>query len=153
MVIESVSDRMPVTLLAAENEPIRSGRAAYRRSSSARCEVSMCPWASARIRTTSAIVSRQEISFEWCSNGPTKTTGRWSAGMCEESDQRVSRSDGILRLRIPTSLSTAAVAPEPQKITAVSSAAPIDVLMTWRASSRSLVVCSPVPLASVCVLA
>ena len=31
--------------------------------------------------TTSAIDSRHGSSLEWCSNGPMKTTGRWSAGI------------------------------------------------------------------------
>ena len=34
-----------------------------------------------RIRTTSAMDSRHGSSFEWCSNGPTKTAGRWSVGI------------------------------------------------------------------------
>ena len=55
--------------------------------------------------------------------------------------------------RMPTSLSTAAVLPEPEKITTVSSSPPTASRMIRRASSRSRVVCSPVPLASVWVLA
>ncbi len=57
------------------------------------------------------------------------------------------------RLRMPISLSTAAVDPEPQKMTTVSSSPPTASRMMRRASSRSRVVCSPVPLDSVCVLA
>ena len=55
------------------------------------------------------------------------------------------------RMRI--SLSTAPVLPEPVKITMVFSSPPTASRMIWRASSRSRVVCSPVPDDSVCVLA
>ena len=54
--------------------------------------------------------------------------------------------------RMPISLSIAAVDPEPQKITSISPP-PSAARMIARASSRSRVVCSPVPLASVCVFA
>ena len=57
------------------------------------------------------------------------------------------------RLRMPISLSIAAVEPEPQKMTTVSSSPPTASRMIRRASSRSRVVCSPVPLDSVWVLA
>ncbi|HEY6794837.1 MAG TPA: hypothetical protein VI248_09150 [Kineosporiaceae bacterium] len=56
-----------MTLLAAENDPIRSGRWAYGESSFSRASRSMCPSSSAGISTTSAIVSRQASSLEWCS--------------------------------------------------------------------------------------
>ncbi len=56
--IPQVSDTMPVTLLAAENEPILSGRSAYVSSSAASWAWSMCPSASSRMVTTSAIDSR-----------------------------------------------------------------------------------------------
>jgi hypothetical protein len=65
--IAAVSVRMPVTLEAAENVPIFSGRSAYFsswvRSSSRSTPPSMSSW----ITTTSAIDSRQGISLEWCS--------------------------------------------------------------------------------------
>ena len=51
------------------------------------------------------------------------------------------------------SLSIAPVLPEPAKITATSSSPPRAWWMIERASSRSRVVCSPVPLDSVWVLA
>ena len=51
------------------------------------------------------------------------------------------------------SLSIAAVHPEPVKMTAQSSVASTWSRMIRRASSRSRVVCNPVPLASVWVLA
>jgi len=54
---------------------------------------------------------------------------------------------------MPTSLSIAAVDPEPQKITTVSSSPPTASRMMPRASSRRRVVWRPVPEASVCVLA
>ena len=57
------------------------------------------------------------------------------------------------RLRTPISLSMAPVVPAPAKSTTVSSSAPTASWMICRASSRSRVVCSPVPLLSVCVLA
>ena len=57
------------------------------------------------------------------------------------------------RLSRPISLSIAPVDPEPQKITTVSSSPPTASRMIRRASSRSRVVCRPVPLDSVCVLA
>jgi len=50
-------------------------------------------------------------------------------------------------------LSIAPVQPDPAKITTVSASPPTASVMMDRASSRSLVVCSPVPLDSVCVLA
>jgi hypothetical protein len=65
--IPAVSETMPVTLLAAEKLPIFSGRAAYRANSRARCAWSMRPSRSSAIVTTSAMVSRQGSSFEWCS--------------------------------------------------------------------------------------
>ena len=51
------------------------------------------------------------------------------------------------------SLSMADVVPEPAKMTAVVSSPPTWSRMIRRASSRRRVVCSPVPLASVWVLA
>ncbi len=54
---------------------------------------------------------------------------------------------------MPTSLAIAPVQPDPVKITTVSSSPPTASWMIARASSRSRVVCSPVPLDSVCVLA
>ena len=79
--IPQVSETMPVTLLAAEKEPILSGRSAYVSSSAASWAWSMCPSASSRMVTTSAIDSRQGSSLEWCSKGPMKTTGRSSGGI------------------------------------------------------------------------
>ena len=57
------------------------------------------------------------------------------------------------RLRMPTSRLIAAVEPDPQKITHVSSSPFTASTMIRRASSRSRVVCSPVPLDSVWVFA
>ena len=54
---------------------------------------------------------------------------------------------------MPTSLLIAPVEPEPQKMTSVSSSPPTASRMIRLASSRSRVVCSPVPLDSVCVFA
>jgi hypothetical protein len=54
---------------------------------------------------------------------------------------------------MPISLSIAPVEPDPQKITAVVSSPPTASLMIRRASSRSRVVCRPVPDDSVWVLA
>ena len=54
---------------------------------------------------------------------------------------------------MPIILSIAAVLPDPQKTTTVSSSPPTPSRMMRRASSRRRVVCSPVPLASVWVLA
>lgn len=54
---------------------------------------------------------------------------------------------------MPISLSIAAVLPDPQKMMIVSSSPPTASRMMRRASSRKRVVCSPVPLTSVCVLA
>ena len=87
--------------------------------------------------TTSAGDSRHGSSFEWCSNGPRKTTGR---------------SRGSSR-RIRTSRSIAAVAPEPQKMTTSSSPPPTARWITRRALSRSCVVRRPVAEASVWVFA
>ena len=71
---------IPVTLRAAENEPIRSGRSACAASSASSRSRSMWPSASSGITTTSAIDSRQGSSLEWCSYGPMNTTGRRSGG-------------------------------------------------------------------------
>jgi hypothetical protein len=54
---------------------------------------------------------------------------------------------------MPISLSIAPVLPDPAKMTAQSSSPPTASRIIRRASSRSRVVCSPVPLDSVCVLA
>ena len=80
--IATVSETIPVTLEAAEKDPISSGRSECRSSCSRRAARSMWPSMSCGMVTTSAIDSRQGISLEWCSNGPMKTTGRRSAGMC-----------------------------------------------------------------------
>ena len=70
-----VSERIPVTLDAAEKLPIRSGRCRYwMRFSSSRARLT-CPSESSSITTTSVMDSRHDSSFEWCSNGPMKTTG------------------------------------------------------------------------------
>ena len=97
--------------------------------------------------------SRQGSSLEWCSYGPMNTTGRWSGGIVSVRCQRSSRSAGMRSPRMPTSLLIAPVEPEPQKTTTVSSSPPTASRMTARASSRNRVVCKPVPLDSVCVLA
>ncbi len=80
--IAQVFEMMPVTLLAAENEPILSGRSWYACSCSSSSARSMCPSQSSPITTTSAIDSRHGSSLEWCSKGPMKTTGRSSGGIC-----------------------------------------------------------------------
>ena len=54
---------------------------------------------------------------------------------------------------MPISLAIAPVLPEPAKMTAQSSSAATAPCIRRRASSRSRVVCRPVPLDSVCVLA
>ena len=112
----------------------------------------MWPSASSWITTTSAIDSRQGSSLEWCSKGPMKTTGRSSGGIApqpvavvevgrdaeaEDADELVDRAG----------------APEPQKITTVSSSPPTASRMIRRASSRNRVVCRPVPEVSVWVFA
>ena len=101
---------MPVTLEAAENAPMRSGRSAYWTSRSCSTAVSMWPSRSSGMVTTSQMDSRQGSSFEWCSNGPMKTTGRSSAGIWADRPYFSSRSAGMRRLRMPISLSIAAVA-------------------------------------------
>ncbi len=63
----AVSVMMPVTLEAAENEPILSGRSAWATSSASSRTRSMWPSASSGIVTTSAIDSRHGSSLEWCS--------------------------------------------------------------------------------------
>ncbi len=148
-----VSLTMPVTLLAALNAPIFSGRSACRSSSAVSRETSMCPSASSGITTTSAIDSRHGSSLLWCSNGPMNTTGRSDTGMWEDRAYRASRSAGSRRFRTPTSLSIAPVDPEPANSTQVLSSPPTASWISRRASSRNLVVCRPVPLDSVCVFA
>ncbi|CAB5048462.1 unannotated protein [freshwater metagenome] len=54
---------------------------------------------------------------------------------------------------MPINLSTAPVVPDPAKINASSPVAPTAARIIVRASSRNRVVCRPVPLDSVCVLA
>ena len=76
------------------------------------------PSRSSRIVTTSAIDSRHGSSLQWCSNGPMNTTGRCSGGIRERRSQRSSRSAGMRRLSTSTRRLTAAVDPEPQKMTA-----------------------------------
>ncbi len=95
---------------------------------------------SSPIRTTSAADSRQGSSLEWCSYGPTKTTGR----ACPE---------GTCSPRMRSSLSIAPVDPEPVKTTACSSPPPTASRTSCLASSRRRVVCRPVPDDSVWVLA
>ncbi|GAB3843069.1 hypothetical protein GCM10027610_054860 [Dactylosporangium cerinum] len=133
----------PLTLEPAENEPIRSGRSADRHNAVSNCAGSTRPDASAPIRTMSAVLSRQSSSLEWCSYGPTNTTGR----ACDCVDQPGDR------VRMRNSLSIALVAPEPQKITACVSSPPTPSSTSRRASSRSWVVRRPVAEASVWVLA
>jgi hypothetical protein len=114
--MRSVSDRIPVTLEAAEKLPTSSGRPAWRASSASSWSRSTWPLPSSPMATTSAADSRQGRRLEWCSNGPTNTTGRVSAGPAgPRGGSRSSR---------PASLNTAAVAPEPQKMTRSSSVPP-----------------------------
>jgi hypothetical protein len=82
-----------------------------------------------------------------------KTTGRSASGIWALSWYRSSSPAGIRSSRMPISLLTAAVAPEPQKMTRSSSVPPTASRITRRASSRSLLVCRPVPELSVWVLA
>jgi len=149
----STSVMIPVTLDAALNEPMSSGRSACATSSASRRAASMWPSASSGIVTTSAIDSRQGSSLLWCSYGPMNTTGRCSRGICAVKPWARSRSAGIRRLRMPTSLSIAPVVPEPVKMTTASSPQLSESATIARASSRSRVVCRPVPLLSVCVFA
>ena len=81
------------------------------------------------------------------------TTGRWSAGICAVRCQRSSSADGMRSPSTPMSLSIAPVHPDPAKTTTVSASPCTASAMIRRASSRSRVVCSPVPLDSVWVLA
>ncbi len=81
------------------------------------------------------------------------TTGRWSAGIVSVRWNRSSRVDGMRRPSMPTSLSMAPVHPDPANMTIVSSSPPTASRMMARASSRSRVVCRPVPEDSVWVLA
>ncbi len=74
----AVSEMMSVTLDAVEKDLILSGRAAYFSSWVRRSASSMPPSGSWWMTTTSAIDSRHGISLEWCSYGPTNTTGRSS---------------------------------------------------------------------------
>ena len=101
----------------------------------------MWPPSSSPITTTSATDSRHGSSLEWCSYGPTNTTGRTAGASGRRSPSRA------------TSLLTAAVAPEPQNSTTSSAEAPTARWMVARACSRSRPVCDPVAEASVCVFA
>ena len=113
----------------------------------------MWPSASSPMTTTSAMDSRHGSSLEWCSYGPTKTTGRSAAGIRPASPYRSSSPAGIRSSRMPISLLTAAVAPDPQKMTRSSAVPPTASRMIRRASSRSRVVARPVPELSVWVFA
>ena len=73
--------------------------------------------------------------------------------MCSVSACWSSSTDGTRSPSTPISLAIAPVQPDPAKITTQSSPPPTAVRMISRASSRSRVVCSPVPLDSVWVLA
>ena len=111
--IATVSETMPVTLEAAENEPIFSGRSAYARSAARSASRSMWPSASCGITTTSAIDSRHGISLEWCSKGPMNTTGRSCSGMCRSSECRSSSAEGMRSPSTPISLEIAPVRARP----------------------------------------
>ena len=81
------------------------------------------------------------------------TTGRSDGGMWSDRWCVSSSTDGIRRPRTPISLATAPVVPDPANSTTVLSSPPTASRMMLRASSRSRVVWSPVPLDSVWVLA
>jgi hypothetical protein len=72
----------------------------------------------------------------------------WSVRWCVSS-----RADEIRRPSTPISFAIAPVQPEPVKTTTESSPPPTAVRMISLASSRSRVVCRPVPLDSVWVFA
>ena len=88
----STSVTIPVTFEAAEKLPIFSGRSAWRRAPARGASRSTPPVASSRIVTTSATDSRQGSSFEWCSYGPTNTTGRSLEVELEQPDELVDRA-------------------------------------------------------------
>ena len=73
--------------------------------------------------------------------------------MRADSWYRSSSPAGIRSSRMPISLLTAAVAPDPQKKTRSSSVPPTASWIIRRASSRSQPVARPVPELSVCVFA
>jgi hypothetical protein len=102
---------------------------------------------------TSVMDSRHGSSLEWCSYGPTNTTGRSFGGIRSRNEYFSLSPAGSRISRIPMSLLIAAVAPEPQKITRSSSVPPTESRMSRRACSRNLVVYKPVPELSVWVLA
>jgi hypothetical protein len=131
-----------VTLEAAEKAPTSSRRPAWRVSWASSSSRSTWPSPSSPTATTSAGDSRQGSRLEWCSSGPTNTTGRSPAGPARPSS--FSRR---------TSLATVAVAPDPQKMTRSCAVPPTAWWITWRACSRSRVVWCPVPELSVWVLA
>ena len=152
--IARVSDRIPVTFEAAENDPIRRARPSVSISAASSRARSIRPSASSPIVITSAIDSRHGSSLLWCSYGPMNTTGRSLAGIRALSPYRSSREAGIRSSRTPTRRFTAPVMPDPAKITTWSSAlAPTASRMIVRASSRNRLVWSPVPDDSVWVLA
>ena len=126
-----------MTFDAAEKLPIRSGRSRKRLSRARRSSVSMPPSRSSPMATTSAADSRHGSSLEWCSYGPTRTTGRSRSGTGDRPGRLGSPSSRV-------SLSTAAVDPEPQKMTRSSSVPPTARWIPARACSRSRVVRRPV---------
>ena len=62
------------------------------RSSASRCARSIAPSASRRTSTTVAKPSRHDTSLEWCSNGPTNTTG-CCARRCVSNSRRALLAD------------------------------------------------------------
>ena len=81
------------------------------------------------------------------------TTGRSAGGMWSVRWWASSSTDETRSPSTPISFAIAPVHPEPAKSTTVSSSPPTASRMISRASSRSRVVCRPVPLDSVWVLA
>ena len=148
----STSAMTPVTLDAAEKEPATKRWFLYFSSAFTNAFWSMEPVVlSSPICTTSAQDSRQGKMLEWCSCGPTRTTGCASRG--------APGAGGRCMPRTILSLLMAAVEPLPANTTtsACLSEYPTRALhacaISWRASWRKHVDCRPHVLVVVCVLA
>ena len=97
---------MPVTFEAAENAPIfEAARSAYERE--LRLEVGESRAAPAFVEPTSTTVatdSTQGSSLEWCSYGPTNTTGRRPRGCATSSENSRSSGSAMRRPEKPDQL-------------------------------------------------
>ena len=128
------SVKIPVTFEAAEKAPIRSGRSRSEVSLASRSSIEMHPRSSAPLRRRWRPIRSRGARSNGAHGHPTKTTGAGPAG-CATTENSRSSGSSMRKPRSPTSLFTAAVAPDPTKTT-ISSARVDRLRMTFRACSR-----------------